>query len=440
MGFTGSINSDLRRMLLEVAADRWRDRPVYVGCSGNFVVEAVLKEAGIREIHSNDVSLYSCAIGQHLLGDDLVVTVEDDAWQWLLPYLEPGHPTIATLLMATACFGFSTNRTPYHRRMWKAYREQWDDMHAKTVERVARRVEGMRITSFFAGDVLKHVEACPDDAVFVSFPPTYKGCYESLYKMLDRVFVWEAPEYDVCDDEGFARLTALAQSKAGWATLRDHDVPELADHLVGLTKASERAKPVYFYADGGMARVAFSQSKLASAAPPRLGDRLEGDLRVVPTTSPIFNLLRAEYLDPTIAPAAADCCYLVMVGQEVAGAIGISTGSPGRSAAWVDAYVLWDFAIGGTKWKRLSKLVVAALLSKELADDLSERTAQNVTSIGTTAFTERAVSMKYRGLLQLHKRGEHEGRKFLNYMATVPRWTLAEAMDWWMTTQEKHHR
>ena len=50
MGFVGAINADLRAVLAELAP-RWRDRKVYVGCSGNFTVERILHQAGAGPDH-----------------------------------------------------------------------------------------------------------------------------------------------------------------------------------------------------------------------------------------------------------------------------------------------------------------------------------------------------------------------------------------------------
>jgi hypothetical protein len=42
--FIGSINQPVRSVLAELAPE-WKDRPVYVGCSGNFTVERTLHAA-----------------------------------------------------------------------------------------------------------------------------------------------------------------------------------------------------------------------------------------------------------------------------------------------------------------------------------------------------------------------------------------------------------
>lgn len=65
--FIGCINRQMPAVL-EQAAIAWKGLPVYVACSGNFTVERILARCGVGAIHSNDVSIYSCALGWHLAG------------------------------------------------------------------------------------------------------------------------------------------------------------------------------------------------------------------------------------------------------------------------------------------------------------------------------------------------------------------------------------
>src|SRR5437762_1345713 len=48
-------------------------------------------------------------------------TLKDYRLGWLEPFLEPGLPTITTLLLCTTMMQFYERDNPYHRRMWDAY-------------------------------------------------------------------------------------------------------------------------------------------------------------------------------------------------------------------------------------------------------------------------------------------------------------------------------
>jgi len=170
--FIGSINQDLRAILNEMS-ENWKGKEIYVGCSGNFTVERILSKAGISQIHGNDVSLYSCAIGYHLTGQMLKVKIADPEYAWLEPYIQTGPELISTLLLCSEIFNYAGRSEPYHRRMYQAYMNRFKELQAQTTERVLKALEGVQLKSFYDGDVLNFMGAAPDDCVAISFPPTY---------------------------------------------------------------------------------------------------------------------------------------------------------------------------------------------------------------------------------------------------------------------------
>ena len=73
--------------------------------------------------------------------------------------------------------------------------------------------------------------------------------------------------------------------------------------------------------------------------------------------------------------------------------------------------------------------MLAAALSTEVKTWLSQRLVTHVQRIGTTAFTDKPVSMKYRGVFDLA--GRKPGK--LNYVGAAGRWSLAEGLQWWLS-------
>lgn len=53
--FVGTINEDLRALIKDAVRD-WDVQDLYVGCSGNFTIERMLKDSGFR-LHGNDTVL-----------------------------------------------------------------------------------------------------------------------------------------------------------------------------------------------------------------------------------------------------------------------------------------------------------------------------------------------------------------------------------------------
>src|ERR1017187_7706652 len=121
--FIGSINRYMRAVL-ETAAHLWKGLPVYVACSGNFTVERILARCGVGAIHSNDVSIYSCALGWHLANTPQPYVIKAPDLHWLEPYLDPGPPIIATLLLTGEMLKVGGDNA-YAKRMREEYTRRW---------------------------------------------------------------------------------------------------------------------------------------------------------------------------------------------------------------------------------------------------------------------------------------------------------------------------
>jgi hypothetical protein len=420
--FVGAINRDLRSILAALAP-AWRDLPVYVGCSGAFTIERLLTQAGVRQIHGNDVSLYSCALGHYLAGQSFRLAIADPRLAWLEPFLTPGLPTIGTLQLCTTLFSFWERDNPYHRRMLDAYQRRFGELHARTLAKAQKALDGVALTSFYPGDVVDFLAQAPEASVVLSFPPTYRGGYERLYKKMDAAFDWDRPTYALFTEERFAALLNAMQGKRLWLVSRDAPIPALATYQIGLVQTSLRSKPVWVYSNQRQATLTQPHQKLAPAPYARVQDTISAPLTLSPLSQAELNTLRSEYLAPTIVPARVECSYGVLAGGRLAGAVAFNRPTFG---GWCDTYLVTDFAVSAPI-ARLSKLVLAAAVSVEMRLLLEQRYTSRIETVGTTAFTDKPVSMKYRGLFTLYNRKPGQ----LNYVARAGRWTLEEALAWW---------
>lgn len=422
--FIGSIQAPIRSVVGEVSK-LWRGRPVYVGCSGNFTIESILADTGISEIHGNDVSMYTCAIGAFLAGGKLDLTVKSPDHAFLNQYIGTGLDVAVTMVLALEYLPFSLKKADYYQRIWKAALARWPEMHAKTRQRIAKMAETVKLAGFWPGDVVEFMRASPRDAAVIAFPPTYKNGYERMYKPLAAVFSWQEPKYACFDDDRMAELIRIMRERQDWLISWDREIPELHDELVAVCQSTLRSHPVNVYASRGCHRLAMPRQTLEPLNIPRLTDDLSGEITLADITGGQLNWLRSQYLGKNIMPASAQQRFAVLIGGRIAGAIAVSRSQSGGD--WCDAYMLSDFAVSPTAFPRLSKLISAVATSREMQDLLTQRYATVIRKLGTTAFTTRAVSMKYRGVFELHSR--KEGR--LNYVAEMGRQTLSEVFEAW---------
>ena len=428
--FIGSINRYMRAVL-EAAAGQWKGLPVYVACSGNFTVERILARCGVGAIHSNDVSIYSCALGWHLANTPKRFVIKAQDYSWLESHMDPGPATIATLLLAGEMLKVGGNPSTgsgrdnaYARRMRDEYRRKWPQLHARTVERVKKATAGMSIASFFAGDCREFLASADREAVCISFPPTYKGGYERLYKKLDAIFDWPRPSYQVFSPEDFEQFSATVRSFRHWMISSDAEQPALAGQHVATVQTSLLSKPVFMYADGAPHRLATARQRIGQNHWAPRTDEVVEPVQITRIDAKLMNAIRSQYLAQHITPCDAPRNYAVLSAGKLVGAFSFALP---RGPLPCELYLLSDFAVRPTPHRRLSKLILACLLSREVQADVEQWLCARIRTIGTTAFTDKPVSMKYRGLFKLHSRTEGK----LNYLGQAGRWSLEEGFRWW---------
>lgn len=430
--FQGTIPGPMRAIVRETAAS-WPRGPVYVPCCGNFTIERSLAGLGF-ELRSSDVSIYTTAIGRWLTGQPVGIRLAEETAEelgWLADSLDDGVGTVATMMLGTRFLASVGREGLWHQRVVRSYREQWKAKHAETVDRLS--AADVELASYETEDVRSWLRKVPRDAPVCSFPPFYGGGYEKLYEPLNEHFDWDAPEYQPLSDADVVEVLGAITNRPHWLTASNHDVPELHRYLRGVIKATPRAAPFYVYASHAPARIVAPRQPIEPVTTPRLqrGRELVGPLALALLKPGQFNALRSRYLNPRIAPGAANLAVAVKDG--VGNILGVFALAP-SSFTPDEAYLLSDFAVAPTDYPRLSKLIVLAATSAE-AQLLCQRAfSRRVRALSTTAFSNNPVSMKYRGLLRLTKRGpsNEDGWKFqLQYQGAMGGHTLSDALALW---------
>lgn len=423
--FIGSMNSEMRNVINELC-DRWGNREVYVGCSGNFVIERILFERGITKIHSNDVSLYSCLLGDYLAGKDLKVEIKDDTFLWLGKYMKGGVDSIAAILLFGQLSNFLNREEPFFVRMRNEYMAEFDKLHKSSVEKISKSIGELKITDMYHGDVCDFIKNAPKDAVVISYPPTYKAGYEKIYKKIDATFEWERPSYKMFDDESFDAMLEEMQRKKTWVIAKDASQEKLGDNLIAKVQTTMRSKPVYMYSNEKLSKLIMPNIKSEILKIPRLKSEITGDIKIIKLKKMQFDGLRAQYLGKNIVPAQTDFAYGLIDNGRLLGVLAF--GKPKIDILPNMVYMMSDFCVSESVYRRLSKLVAGIALTEELGCLLEQNFRRRVDYIVTTAFTEKGASMKYRGLYDVQSRKEGK----ITYCAKSKKWTMKECFEWWM--------
>lgn len=452
--FHGSIPQDMRSIVHEITKT-WQTSDIYIGCSGNFTVERVLASIGKHRIHSNDVTIYSYAIGDYLAGGDADIRLkpEHKQFDWLTEYMQSPADRVATLMLGTRLAegigkdgAVKDNR--YYQRLYPAFQQQWGEMHAKT----RAKLDPMPITlaSYHNGDVVPWTIDLPKDAGFISYPPFFSGDYESMFSKLDLLFDWQKPDYEEIGDGHVESFLEAITNRPYWIFGVNHQRPEYDAYLRGMTKTTNRGMPIYVYASVGNMRVVTPHQKTESVTIPRLlPDEIinkDSKLQITPIKYTHFQALRSQYMNIYIKPGQAGQAFAVLVDGKLVGVFALN-----QAASYGDAdtlYMLSDFAVAPSRYSRLSKLVLYAALSSEAKLYAERMSRRRIRKLLTTAFSNNPVSMKYRGLFDVFNRKEnknwspddtaHDQQRYqINYIAPLGQWTLQEGLAQW---HKKHSK
>ena len=432
--FIGAINHKLRQFFWE-HAPQLDGRDVYIGCSGNFTIEQIISRCcPSARIYSNDVAFYSSVLGYALKGCELDLKIKDDRYNWIEAYmngLAAGPGQVSSLLLLMEMLKFEKLNSDYSERMWTHYLQSWSALFKQTLERVKKGMSNIRIEEYTTIDVHDYF---PREGVCIGFLPTYVGGYEKIYKRIDEIFSWPAPSYELLTEE--RREATVERMTRGDYILYDdkeRDLPCVAR----VDQFGKKA--VYIYSnlsfDTGLFRRKLSE-RIPRVRILAIDEEIPVDTRlsIVKTDNATINHYRNIYLKKGIETAAGDLCYLVFAGDKLFGFLiykGYSKmGEPGT------IYLLSDFVVRSRRHRRLSKLLLLVSLTREMKTLLDEHLVTRLKGVLTTAFTDKPVSMKYRGIYDLKKRGEG----FLNYVAEFKDYTLKEAFELWIKKHDKRSK
>ncbi|MDD5092805.1 MAG: hypothetical protein PHV74_00270 [Dehalococcoidia bacterium] len=444
--FHGSIPTSMQAILKGIVKN-WDADEFYVGCSGSFTVERVLHSISPDfRLYSNDVTIYSNTLGQFFSGQPVEIDLNDlefPMFSWLNDYMLEDVDRVATMLLATGFErGITKPNNRYYSRIIGEYQKQFPELHAKMKEKLQKLT--LKLASYSAEDVYTWIDRVPDGKALVMYMPFFSGDYTNQFKKLGRLFFHTEPEFKEIDQDRKMEILGKAMRKDKWVLGIHLRMPEMEPYLKGVTQTTNRGVPIYVYSNAvERSQVVMPHQDCANVLIPRLspgatvGEKME--LKIL--DSPEFHSLRSQYMNENIKPGSESLAVGVLVDGYLIGVYAFSSAPSFGTFNGIPnpcIYLLSDFPVAPTDYKRLAKLVLYAAASSE-SQLLAERLARGrVRSIVTTAFSENPVSMKYRGLFNLLSRKEtdEQGKKYmLNYWVKIGAWTLPEGLALW---KKKH--
>jgi hypothetical protein len=431
VSFIGSINAETRKWLGN-NGPAFDGREVWVGCSGAFTVEQILSRyAPKARIRGNDVSLYSSALGAYLAGQPFNLTVKEEKFAWLEPYLIDVEARAATVMVLFEVLKYEKADNLFKRRHWAHYLNNFQGFHQATVARLRERKQEVRLEAYTTRDIFDLLDEIPKDAVAIAFLPTYAGGYERMFKRLEEIFDWDRPDYALIDEDRKKRILTR-MTERDYLYLDDREWQGLP--LVAAVRKA-RMKPVFIYSNmAALRKGVLKQQRHAEFVPfARLGDedeiRPDSKLTLTPTTNRVVNYYRDVYLSKGVGiPADGEVPLVAAVDGKVFGFLIYS-----RMQGGGDVYLLADFVVNSIRYRRLAKLLLLTTQTREVRRLLEEKFLLEIPKCRTMVFTDKPVSMKYRGLYKLARRDPGK----LVYETEMGILDLSEVIPLWLKKFEK---
>lgn len=344
----------------------------------------------------------------------------------------------------------------HQKRLYDEYLDGWEWRFEKTAERVEQAKRACRIVQYSTSDIQDFEERCKQidpNGIFFGFLPFYKGDYEKLYKRIGEILAWEAPPYQIIDRQVKTQLLGKISRDFNYVLIDDMRHEEYPNVML---KRRTRTKEVFLYSDlPALAHVLVQ--KHFRDKPTYYARATDADLDAVTTESKIviksvnhleINYYKNIYMKKSIAWTNGNYAYdfMFFVDGKLFGFAVIDIGGTKNLSKDIRVhnsfYLLSDFSVAVDKDKRLSKLVLLTLQSREFYEVLRDRVFRDAKYLSTSAFSDKPVSMKYRGVFDLHSRKENtalnaDGKFMLNYVTTFAKHSLQEALSKWI---EKYRR
>lgn len=403
--FVGAIPKPCVEQALRVVPVTTGD--VYVCCSGSFRLEQGIagRFPGTR-VHSNDVSLLSTAYGSVATGNPI-----DFRFTGKLEFLEEavdavGDDPITRLgaLGVAMRLGTWVSKNEHARLHFAHYVRNVRFYLEQARQKAEAYVSGLQIATFTACDFREHARRGIElGATIFAWPPTYKGGYERIYKLINENTEWKAPSYGIFDPKDLpAWLDELDALGARYCVCADHPID--GRKPVAIYRSAEGKHPVYLFASvaqGSSFRRDYTKRepfRYEVVDPWKLS--LDSRVDIVRARGSQMNFLKDVYLARGIKHVTGVLNYLVYLDGKLAGGFIYIRD---RFDMPSGLYVLCDFSI--TRERRVSKLIATLATCDETVREAERHFLARFERLTTTAFTDKPVSMKYRGVWKVYKRG-----------------------------------
>jgi GNAT domain-containint protein len=259
-----------------------------------------------------------------------------------------------------------------------------------------------------------------------SAPPIIKGDYERFYRFLDDNVQWDPPAYDLWDPAELPDwLRQLEAADASYCVVSHYTPIEGFAPTFRYDVGLRPRRSIFGYTNRPVGTSLRSRSTKAEPFAYRAVDpdqiAAKSTVTLVRATSEHANFLKDIYLQRGLVHTDGNMRFFVYLDGALAGCFIYAKSTKGDTQN--EIYLLSDFPVNPAR--RMAKLICMLATGREPISIARKHFLLPLMRVHTTAFSDKPVSMKYRGAFELRSRKEGasigaESKKFqLSYVSTV---------------------
>lgn len=297
-------------------------------------------------------------------------------------------------------------KNEYQMEYYDAYIKQNDIYYKNSVEKMSKGSLDFKIEDFYWGDFIDFLKSKKGAGVGLAFPPTYKGGYEKMYAYVEDVFEYEHAMYNIFDPKDAGPLYKELLEGDTNVVYVDKEYPEIADFMSAKVNLGPNKHSVYIYSSVEKEKHYYVEKKQTPQSSKYLTAPVDFDfnedvkITVEMVDMKDVNYFKAFYMANKVNYTNGGDIALMFFANGLA--FGFATFAHRRST-YDTIFGLSDFVVN-SHTKKLAKLLIMCELSHEVQMMLARQLGEYYTAIKTPVYTDKPVSMKYRGVFELEKR------------------------------------
>ncbi len=425
-------------------------RDVQIIGSGSFTFEQILKHFSPKTVFGNDISLLTVVVGDYILGRERDIWIKDtregEIFRPLLEDRMDGTLGKAASVLSVYHYTSYYPLNNLHKvRLFNQELKRFDRVYEGCVEFLKEFKEKVRLDDLVVRD---GVEVIGDKSrLYIWHLPFSEGDgYLRDYRLVNAVFGWDAPEYrKMTTERNISHLRKFISEGYDFLFFTSHYVDDCRDYILAKFKYKNN-DIVYVYGNFDE-RVYWAKRWAPATAPgnyPMLSDEFvfteETDIGFRVVDRKTFNYYRELFIGKDkvrfYSNPSDSIPVLLFADSKFFGFLLFARDRFSyKLGKRPYAFLVSDFRVP-SEIRRLSKLVIMLARSKEMKRLYEHRYGVVVDELVTAVYTEKPVSMKYRGEYSLiarkKKRIGEETFYYLTYKASFGNKSLKEEYLLWL--------